>query len=573
VVTQDRLPAVHFGPVGSFERGSVLREVNNDGVIPAYGVPRAMSAAGERVDVKAAVTRFEKRAPAEWQARAWAYYESIGEVNYGLGQIGSIISRVRLYAGVVERPDDPPRPAIDVLRDFDEKGLEADTTKFVLEEAMRLVEDLSTSAPSLMREMTINLSVAGEGYLVHLTPDVVKDQEDASKWVVASSDGLTQGTNGYRLRLDRTQSQGDIALPEDAYIARIWRSNPRYVREPESSMIGVLDACDLRLLIDQTIRAMLRRRLNAGVIFVPNGLQAIVIGAGGEVTVADALAKMAIEPVGDESAAYSVVPLVITGDPEMGKILQRINFVDPVDESIVTLGDRTLERILQGLDIPKELVTGVANLRYSNAIVLDDNLYRRSVEPTVLLIVDALTSAYLRPMLKRSLINKLGATEDQAIAVLKAYDDLLRKIVMWFDPSQVVTRPDKSTAADIGYSNHILSGEAWRTARGFGNGDAPTEEELRTRMTIEKAPIPPDMAAAMIEGIDPIFWKKAKRAAAAESEQPEELQQMLEGGEPEIEQSAREGEQTQGGEVSPGGFNQRMPRPTDQAEVTPDASR
>jgi hypothetical protein len=552
---------MHVGPIGSFGSGSVMRDVNApDSIIPEYGTPRAMTASGERLDVRAAMTKAAKRTATEWQTRSWQYFESIGEVNYGLGQIGSIISRVRLYAGVVERPDKPPVPAADVLTELQSAGLDPNVTKFVLEEAQRLVTDLLVSAPGIMRELTINLSVAGEAYLANVE----------GGWFVASSDGLTPTSNGYRLRTDRAQMSGEQVIPEDAYVARIWRSNPRFVKEPDSSMIGVLDACDLRLLIDQAIRAMLRRRLNAGVIAVPNGLQALVVGEAGSVTVADALARMAIEPVADETAAYSVVPLVVTGDPELLDKLKRIVFTEPVDESLVALGDRTIERILQGLEIPKELVTGVANLRYSNAIVLDDNIFKRSVEPMVLLIVDALTSAYLRPLLRAAILEKNGVTsEEQSIVALTKYDELLKKIVIWFDPSAVVTRPDKSTAADTGYAQHILSAASWRAARGFGDVDAPSEEELRMRMTIEKAPIPPDMASAMIAGIDPTFWKQSRAAAAAATEQPAELQQLLNPDEaappvpPSTEptgNSETANAKMSGGEVSENGFTAPQPR-------------
>src|SRR5690606_40504721 len=104
-------------------------------------------------------------------------------------------------------------------------------------------------------------------------------------------------------------------------------------------------------------------------------------------------------PIEDETSAASVVPLLVRGPAELGKDLKHITFSRPFDEQMVHRADRVLDRILQGLDVPKDTVTGLANVKYSNAVQIDESLYKAHIEPMLLLLADAFTVVYLRPAL------------------------------------------------------------------------------------------------------------------------------------------------------------------------------
>ena len=49
---------------------------------------------------------------------------------------------------------------------------------------------------------------------------------------------------------------------------------------------------------------------------------------------------------------------------------------------------------------------------------------------------------------------------------------------MWYDPSEIVQRPDKSDDAVLLYDRMELNGSALRRETGFSEADAPTESEL-----------------------------------------------------------------------------------------------
>jgi hypothetical protein len=516
---------------------------------PTYDQPRPLIGAGQRLNLTRSKERLDKRAVAEWQVAAWRFFETIGEIHYAFNLVGQVCSRVRLYPAIVASPNEVPVHVDTWLESLGDKG-NTDRSRGVVDKAKALVEDLVENTPGrtsgLMRTFAMNFGVPGEVYLA-------QDKEN-EQWLPLSSEELASQGNRWRVRRSRggqsTRGAGgaDIWLPGDAWVARLWRSHPRWGDEPDSSMLGVLDQCEQLTLLDQAMRNMARRAMNAGLVFLPEGITAYA--SADDETIADAIAASALQAVESEAALSTVTPRVVTGPAELGEKIKRIPLTDAVDPNVSAAAQRLLERILQGVDIPKDVVKGLADVKYANAIVIDDNLYRAHIEPLILLIVDTLTSVYLRPLLMKDV-----SPQEKGIA---------DRIVLWADTSSIVTRPDKSQAANEGYDKHLLSGEAWRRARGFSETDAPQPDELVRRLAMEKAPIPPEMASVMLASLDPEFFDQQAEQNAGEAGIPEDVQSFLDQGEspPPREPSASERagstmEQAagplNGGQITPGG--------------------
>jgi hypothetical protein len=75
----------------------------------------------------------------------------------------------------------------------------------------------------------------------------------------------------------------------------------------------------------------------------------------------------------------------------------------------------------------------------------------------------------------------------------------------------------------------LLSGEAWRRARGFSETDKPSEEELVLRLAMTRATIPPEMASVMLAAINPAFFEKAQKAGEEQSGIPDDVSELLKG--------------------------------------------
>jgi hypothetical protein len=229
----------------------------------------------------------------------------------------------------------------------------------------------------------------------------------------------------------------------------------------------------------------------------------------------DQLIDAMTTPIKDEDSASAVVPLIIRGPAELGDKIKQFKFERSFDPALAARSDRVLERIMQGIDVPKDIVTGLANVKYSNALQIDESLYKAHIEPMMLLIADALTVVYLRPYLLAN-----GFTEAD-----------VDRIVVWYDPSLVATRNDRAADADSGFEKMAISFETWRRAHGFAEAEAPSPTEVALRLLVEKGMITPELTEAMLGVVAPEVMEKIRGAAQAANPAPlpEGLDQMLQG--------------------------------------------
>lgn len=506
----------------------------------AYTAIRSLTAAATQVRLndKGEAEKFRNRRIAQssgWQTEAWEYYDAIGEVKYAFNLVASVISRIRLYAAIVEDPSEAPKP----VRMSATIPLDLATAA---ERALARLDSAYGGQAGLLRDAALNLSVTGECYLVQ-SPALIGHGVSES-WDIRSVDELSIDSKGNYVIAGRREYQagnsttnpaqkGLIKLPNTAFVGRIWRAHPRFSDEADSSLKGMLDLCAELLLLNRTFRATARSRLNAGALYLPDGLSVAATpdpnypyddadGIYAEPTpeeLADEFEDQLIDamttPIRDEDSASAVVPLIIRGPAELGDKIKQFKFERSFDPALAERSDRVLERILQGLDVPKDIVTGLANVKYSNALQIDETLYKTHIEPLMLLIVDAFTVVYLRPYLKAN-----------------GYADVdVDRLVIWYDPSAVATRNDRAADSDNGFDRMAVSFETWRRTHGFSESDAPSPTELGLRILLQKGMITPELSEAMLAAVAPEIIDAARQAQQSSSvgPMPDQLQQMLQG--------------------------------------------
>jgi hypothetical protein len=486
-----------------------------------YTTIRPLTAAAQQVRVgdKGESEQFRARRSANsssWQAEAWEYYDAIGEVKYAFNLVASVISRIRIYAAAVENPAETP-VSVRSANGIDDRLAAA------AERALARLDSAYGGQAGLLRDAALNLSVAGECYLVQMPERVGHGIPES--WDVKSVDEiLADPKGGYNVIGRREQglnngmggstNKNALKLSNHAFVGRIWRSHPRYSDEADSSLRGLLDLCSELLLLNRTFRATARSRLNAGALYLPDGLS-VSANAPADYPYADdadldpailaeeqqddfeeQLMDAMTTPIKDEDSASAVVPLIIRGPAELGDKIKQFKFERSFDPALAQRSDRVLERIMQGIDIPKDVITGLANVKYSNAVQIDETLYKTHIEPLMLLIADALTVVYLRPYLEANGFDPADVD----------------RIVVWYDPSAISTRNDRAADADSGFDRGAISLETWRHAHGFSGADAPTPEELAIRMIYEKGAITPELTEAVLAAIAPEMMDKVKSA-------------------------------------------------------------
>ena len=502
-----------------------------------YSQPRSITAAASQVRLndKGEAEQFRSRRVAganAWQTEAWEYYDAIGEIKYAFSLVASVASRIRLYAAAVDNPAEPPMP----VRNSDSVDPRLASAA---ERALSRLDSAYGGQAGLLRDAALNLAVAGECYLVQIPERMGQGLPET--WDIRSVDEIQIDQRGAYSITPRREAgsatgqkqPGQITLPANAFIGRIWRAHPRYSDEADSSLRGLLDLCSELLLLNRTFRATARSRLNAGALYLPDGLS--VAGSpdpdypyddddsmNQDFTpeesadeFEDQLMDAMTTPIRDEDSASAVVPLIIRGPAELGDKIKQFKFERSFDPALAQRADRVLERILQGLDVPKDIVTGLANVKYSNALQIDESLYKAHIEPLMLLIADAITVVYLRPYL-----------------IANGFDPAqVERICVWYDPSQVATRNDRAADADAGFDRGVVSGDAWRRSHGFNEQDAPTPKEVALRILREKGAITPELTEAMLSAVAPDVMQATRLASQAANVAPmsPEIERLLKG--------------------------------------------
>lgn len=506
-----------------------------------FNAPRPLTAAAAQVklDDKSEAEYFRSRrqsASTAWQTEAWEYYDAIGEVKYAFNLVASVVSRIRLYAAVVDNPAETPVP----IRNTD---LVEPRLAQAAERALARLDSAYGGQAGLLKDAALNLQVTGECYLVQVPERIGSGLPES--WDVRSVDELQVDQKGNYIinprrdvggggSMSSSMSSGNkdlIKLPNGSFVGRIWRSHPRYSMESDSSLRGLLDLCAELLLLNRTFRATARSRLNAGALYLPDGLSVAASpdpdypydeeGNYNEQynpeeaadDFEDQLIDAMTTPIKDEDSASAVVPLIIRGPAELGDKIKQFKFERSFDPALAQRADRVLERIMQGLDVPKDVVTGLANVKYSNALQIDEALYKAHIEPLMLLIVDALTVMYLRPYL-----------------IANGYPEAeVNKVQIWYDPSQVATRNDRAADADMGFDKMAISFGSWRRAHGFSEADAPDPTELALRLILTKGSLAPETTESMLSVFSPEVMKNVRQAASEATGAPisPEVDQML----------------------------------------------
>lgn len=512
--------------MGLFDKKKRPEEtVKQDGTIvaSAYNGSRALVASASHLNLKdlRETDRLAKRLQkTKWQKEAWDYYDLIGEIKFSANLIANVLSRINIYVAHV---DDTSRvPA--TIRDS-----EASEHADIAEAILRLLESGDGGTSGLLRDAALNYFISGEYYLIKEPADYFRGSPE--KYQVRSIDEVVVEGAGKKAKIFVRSSPDDIredwvAIPDTGFVSRMWRKHPRWSAEADSSMRGILDECDDLLLYTQEARSISRSRIGAGILFVPDGIDnASVPDSDGDedsegsdenhTTISEELSEALAGPIGDENHANSVVPVILRGPELMGEKIRLIELAKQIDPMYSNNISFKLDRILQALDIPKDVAKGMANLKYSNGIIIEETLYKSHIEPLILLIIDGLTNGFLRP----------------ALAAQGIPDEVIAKTVIWYDPSQITAKPSKSEAANFGIEQNLISASAWRMANAFSDADAPSEEELAQKLVISKLILDPLMSEKLLAKMLPETMKEIREESlgASDPESSDALQEALGG--------------------------------------------
>ena len=417
-----------------------------------------------------------------WAIAAYDFADQIGEVGFVLNMQANAGARADLIPQVWdaekkqwEKTDDPR--AIRVMNAF--IGPTGGQTE-------------------LKRRALLHLAIAGESMMIG-TPTKEKNVDTGIFWEFVSSEELLL-QDGQKPRR-RPDGRGFEDLPEDVYIARMWRSHPRFTLMADSALRRVLSICGEIVTLTQMVDAAAKSRLSAGLLYVPEEIT--FADEGVETDIDDGIDNFTRElmqhlsaPVRDRSSAASLVPLVIRGPASLVDKIKMIDMSRDIDSWAQSLRAEALQRLSAGLDIDPALLEGKATLNHWTSYNVDVDFLLKHVRPSVDLLADFLTYAYLRPMLEEYEV----MTEEES-----------SRFRLVADIAPLLARSDEGASARVLHDLGTLSDETLVRANGFDTFDMPDVDEKRRRLAEKLMFAAPAMAPVLadIVGLTGIDWGAA----------------------------------------------------------------
>ena len=456
---------------------------------PQDSVPAALTAAAS--PAKGARDNL-LRHPDSWQNEVWAYYDGLGEFNYGVWWLSNMLSRVRLRAARLNPESDEP--------EIMDKGPAADL--------MMMLGGGPSGQAEIMKRLTVQLSIPGEGYLVGET------RGGAEKWMVRSVDEIRAQSGTFYVMDETSVNTGRDwrQLESDHLVVRVWRPHDRYYHMADSPARSAREIMRELELVNRKICAeYLSRLASAGIFVVPDEISFPVreeFEDSPNPFMSEFIA-IASESIKNPGSASSVIPIPISGPAEALKEMRHIDFTVALDEHIIEKRESAIKRLATKMDMPAEILLGMGDVNHWGAWQLEEGALKTHIAPVAELICGSLTEGYLQPRLAA------GGGEAQ-----------VGEWVVWYDMSELALRPDRSENAIQAYDRMELSGSALRRETGFDEDDAPSPDELGEqglKILVRTVPAAAPAALDKLAGsqlIDPTLT--APKAPAPPAEKPPE---------------------------------------------------
>lgn len=466
---------------------------------------RALRAAGMRVELgprDAAKQLIRNRQP--WQEEALDYREAVGELDYATRLQENTVKRVRFLPAAYTPDSDTPVP----IEDSDDARY-ADAAH----EALARFGDAASIA-MLAADTLGALRVPGECYLVGRV-----DPDDSSEvWEVRSISEVGVVDDKPIIR-EAPKDRDGIVLGSEDFIARLWVPSKRWRGLAYSPVQAAITTClDALVLLSKEVSATSSSRLvSAGLLMLDDRLMVSRADGPEAATSAedDPLMSMLIETgsaaIRDPGSAEAALPILLRGPAEAIKESKHMTFARPAEDN-KDKREWALRRLATVLDLPAELLTGTADVNHWGAWLLDDVKWRDHMEPGVQDIVYSWTRAYYR----------------NALAAAGVPEDVAARQIIWYDPTEVIVKSDRSQAATEAWDRNELSGQAYRAHLGFTEDEAPSAEELLMRAALRTG-IDPASALMVLTGRDVVQLVPAPATEPKEIEQAPEEEESEEG--------------------------------------------
>lgn len=411
---------------------------------PPHQAPQSLVAAAARIGMEGRSWKMYRFGDDSWQQEVWRLYDIIGELRFAANWVGSACSRVRIYVAEVDKNG----------------RIQQETEKAKVAALADTLFGSPTSKAEALRLLGINLTVAGDAFIVGRGADAA----DADEWMVVSCSELKR----YGGTLNYMWADGKETLdPEKDLVIRVWTPHPRRNLSADSPTRAAMPMLIEIERLTRFVFAQIDSRLvSAGLLPIPKEVS--FPDEDGDLTGAEALtsrlAKAGSASLKGEGTAAGVLPTIVEMPMEaLGKI-NLINFASELSQQARELRQEAIHRFALAMDMPPEILTGTGGTNHWSAWHIEESAVKVHIEPLMVRICDALTTAYLKP-------------------ALKAINQDPDRFVYWFDTAPLTVRPERLKDTLNMYEKGLVSEATVRLEGDYAISDAPDLEERMRRFT------------------------------------------------------------------------------------------
>jgi hypothetical protein len=267
-----------------------------------------------------------------WQTRAWALWDTVGELQEPTSNIARLVSRRVNFRQV---------GPTEVSTEDTEARLQSSLGTMPLQQFVNLV--------------TLNYQVTGEVWIFRT----------ALGWdVVSVSDPKLKD------RIDAAKSQG-------LEYKRFWNPHPADPTLAVSSFKGALDPAEDLVTLSALSRAQSRSRIaQAGILMVPIEQQfegGDPFGAGLEQSMTAAIR--------DVHSPAALAPIKVSMNADLIEKVRHLTFDRPFDDKVPEKVTQATHRIALALDIPAEMLEGYKQLSHWTAWAVQEDSFKGTIAP------------------------------------------------------------------------------------------------------------------------------------------------------------------------------------------------
>lgn len=423
--------------------------------------------------------------------KIWDLYGSVGEFHFDARFLAACLSRCTLRVGWLD-DENAVGPA------FGDDGKVLDGVPSRLAKlGSKMISGLR-SAPGIVDGVG---PVGGQGMLLARTGAnwipaaecywVATKTPTGDHWEVLSTMELqpVDTPPGEKQKFRRRRYRG--GMWEDFtpnFYLRVFDPHPAWSGEADTSALPLLSVLERIALLNAEGLADSKSRLKGpGALFIPSEIDfpATDEDPDGDRYLTREFVDTAATAIRDPDAASRHVPIVIRAAGDRIKQIEHLRF-DYNDTALIEKRGAAVGDLARGVPLPYESTTGYGETSFANAFAIDGQLVRIFVPP----VMDTITGFLTAGWFTKALILAMNAAKPEGERLLDPLSEPpsedIRRLVVWYDISGLVTDPDPTKVAQWAYGtdtnpNNIISAKGVRRLLGIPQAERPTPEETAER--------------------------------------------------------------------------------------------